>query len=90
MKINRIGYKFLKNEFDNLNINYIQSITNFITLIFKDDKISRECSQFLLEEGVIVRNLSSFGLPKCIRVTIGTPHENMIFVDKIKKFIKAS
>ena len=90
LKINRIGYKFFKNEFDNLNINYIQSITNFITLIFENDKISRECSQFLLEEGVIVRNLSSFGLPKCIRVTIGTPHENMIFIDKIKKFIKAT
>ncbi len=34
----------------------------------------------LLEQGVCVRPLSAWGAPNCIRVTIGTPEQNQIFL----------
>jgi histidinol-phosphate aminotransferase len=41
----------------------------------------------LLKEGVIVRHLASFGMPTCIRVTVGTASENERFVQALKKVL---
>lgn len=54
---------------------YIDSYTNFLTYRFKDDRDSTAIAQWLLERGVIVRNLASYGL-NGIRITIGTPEQN--------------
>ncbi len=40
----------------------------------------------LLKQGVLVRNLSHL-VKKSLRVTVGTPEENNIFIDKLKKAI---
>ena len=37
-------------------------------------------SDEMLNDGVILRNLESFGLPECIRITIGTEEENDYFL----------
>jgi histidinol-phosphate aminotransferase len=42
----------------------------------------------LLKRGVIVRNLISFGLPECIRVTIGTQDENLFFIQQLEEIVK--
>ena len=84
--LNRLGYKFLCKEFKKMNIGYVKSVTNFILLKFDTNKEAVTCTEFLLKEGVIIRYLSSFGLPSCIRVTIGTDKENEFFIKKLKKF----
>ena len=38
----------------------------------------------LLQEGIIVRSMKSYGLKEYIRVTIGTEEENENFVNKLK------
>jgi histidinol-phosphate aminotransferase len=43
--------------------------------------------QQLLKLGVIVRPLKAFGLPQCIRVSIGTDEENQILIDSLKKVL---
>ena len=54
---------------------YINSYTNFITMKFDDKFVSCEVSQALLEKGIIVRNLKSYGL-NAIRITIGSKEQN--------------
>ena len=54
-----------------MNINYIPSAANFITIVFKDKNQASDCANFLLRNGIIIRELGSFGLPKCLRITIG-------------------
>ena len=73
--------------FDDNDISYIKSATNFITLVF-DDEVSNYafCDSFL-EEGVILRNLKAFGLGHCTRVTIGNSDENKIFKEAFSKVI---
>jgi histidinol-phosphate aminotransferase len=39
----------------------------------------------LLREGVIVRPMAGFGLPDCIRVTVGLPEENERFVKALRR-----
>jgi histidinol-phosphate aminotransferase len=39
----------------------------------------------LQEEGVAVRPLGHWGAPNCIRVTIGTPEQNQIFLGAMRR-----
>ena len=54
---------------------YIESYTNFITLKFDNLYISANVAQALLEKGVIVRDLTGYGL-NAIRITIGSSEQN--------------
>ncbi|WWW11523.1 histidinol-phosphate transaminase [Arcobacter cryaerophilus gv. pseudocryaerophilus] len=53
---------------------YIPSYTNFITILLKNF-ISKTVAQKLLEKGMIVRDLTGYGL-NAIRITIGTNKQN--------------
>ncbi len=70
--------EFAKNK----NIYYINSYTNFITLLLSENISSSEFSQNLLKQGIIVRNLASYGL-NAIRITIGTKSQN----DRVLKIL---
>jgi histidinol-phosphate aminotransferase len=56
-------------------LEYIESYTNFITIKLPLEYISAQVAQLLLEKGVIIRDLTSYGL-NAIRITIGTATQN--------------
>jgi len=58
----------------------IESFTNFVTLVFDEDRSASSLAQSLLEQGMIVRDLKGYGL-NAIRVTIGTPAQNSRFFE---------
>jgi histidinol-phosphate aminotransferase len=55
-------------------LKFIPSYTNFIT-IYTGNKISKEIAQKLLEQGIIVRDMTGYG-QNAIRITIGTESQN--------------
>jgi len=68
------------------NLEAIESFTNFITLVFDENRSASEVAQRLLEQGMIVRDLKGYGL-NAIRVTIGTPQQNDRFFELTEKLI---
>ena len=75
----------LESFFKENNMKYISSVTNFLTLKFNlSDRAEKFCDK-LLKKGIILRNLSSFGLPECVRITIGIPDENNFLINCIKE-----
>jgi histidinol-phosphate aminotransferase len=62
---------------------FIQSYTNFITLKYDESQNSSQIATMLLKKGIIVRDLSSYGM-NAIRVTIGTPEQNSRFFEVYK------
>ncbi|QOR00995.1 histidinol-phosphate transaminase [Campylobacter sp. 2014D-0216] len=64
-------------------IKYIPSYTNFITYFF-DKKNSTDLSEKLLKNGIIIRNLQSYGL-NAVRISIGTAYENSRFFEEFSK-----
>tara|TARA_Y100001970_G_scaffold211974_1_gene258790 strand:- start:238 stop:1311 length:1074 start_codon:yes stop_codon:yes gene_type:complete len=90
IKINNSEKNKLEIFFDSINISYIPSVTNFLTLIFQNEKTAFNFCDLMLKKGVILRHLLSFGLPNCIRVTIGTPEENKFLVQNIKELRKTN
>lgn len=66
-----------------MKIRYIPSYTNFITYFF-DEKNSTDLSEKLLKNGIIIRNLQSYGL-NAVRISIGTEYENSRFFEEFSK-----
>ena len=87
IKINNEGMKYLKQEFDSLGIKYIPSYTNFITTIWKESETAESIAKRLLDKGIIVRRLSSFGWGNSIRFTIGLEQENKKCIHELKNII---
>ena len=75
----------LESFFKENNMKYISSVTNFLTLRFDSSNKAEYFCDTLLKKGIILRNLSSFGLPECVRVTIGLPDENIFLINCIKE-----
>ena len=84
---NQIEREHLLNEFKSLNIKSIVSYTNFITTIWDNSDDADVIVNKLLNKGIIVRKLSSFGWQNCIRISIGTSEENTTLLNALKSII---
>lgn len=78
--------EFLYTRLRRMGLDYIESATNFILVDVKKD--CKEIFNALLAEGVIVRDMKSWGLNTYIRITIGTRSENKKFIDALKEALK--
>ena len=67
-------------------LEFIDSYTNFITYILPEVIKSKEVAQKLLERGVIVRDLTGYGL-NALRITIGTPDQNDVLFAHLKEVL---
>jgi len=85
-KNNREGKALLYEELDKLGLSYIKTEANFILINLNDD--ADMVFMQMMRRGVIIRPLTSFGLPGAIRVTIGTPEQNKRFLHVLKEVIR--
>jgi histidinol-phosphate aminotransferase len=76
---------YLYKSFDELGLTYIPSEANFILVKVGDGK---KVADKLLQKGVIVRSGDIFGYPEYIRVTIGKPDENKLFIKNLDLILK--
>ena len=85
--LNQVGYEFLKLELSKLKITTIPSVANFVTTVWASKKEASYISNALLQKGIIVRNLSPFGWPNCIRISIGTKEQNNRLITELKTIV---
>jgi histidinol-phosphate aminotransferase len=78
--------RYIYTEVRKLGLQIKESVTNFI--LIDVGKKSQLVSNALLKQGVIVRDMSFWGLNSFIRVTIGTEKENRMFVKALSSVIK--
>ncbi|MBC8345704.1 MAG: histidinol-phosphate transaminase [Candidatus Marinimicrobia bacterium] len=83
LDLNKNGMAFLKKEFDTLGIEHVSSATNFITTVWESEERASRLTQALLEKGIIVRQLTGFGWPNCIRISIGLENENQKCIESL-------
>ena len=70
-----------------LGLKTLPSQANFVTIDFARE--AKPIHQGLLERGVIVRPMASYGLPTFLRVSIGTVAENTRFLEALKAVLAA-
>jgi histidinol-phosphate aminotransferase len=83
---NQDGMRALESGFARLGLPFIPSAANFICVEVGDAKTIYER---LLRRGVIVRPVASYGLPRHLRVTVGTPDENSRFLTALTESLHA-
>lgn len=83
---NKKWLKILFQEF--AKISHIQaypSIANFILLDFGSIEACQKANAKLLQNGFILREMAGYGLPNCLRLTIGTEAENLQILEILKQ-----
>ena len=89
IKLNNQEMNLMISHLNKMRMDFIPSAGNFITIVFDSRDNVINLVQYLLENGIIVRDLVGFGLPNCIRITIGTEKENKLLIDKIKEYFNS-
>ena len=91
IELNEKGYDYFTTELEVLQkqgkLKWFPSFANFILLDLEKQERVDFINRSLLKEGVIIRPLIAFGLPHCLRVTIGLEEENQTFIKALKKII---
>ena len=66
------------------------SVCNFLLLEFPDTpgKTATDANAFLTGQGIILREVAAYGLPNCLRMTIGLGVENDAVLDALDAFMK--
>ena len=84
--MNRQGMASLLAGLGELGLSCIPSAANFVALEVPVD--AGEVYQALLAEGVIVRPIGEYGLPRHLRVSVGLPAENSRFLETLARVLR--
>ncbi|MDQ7032060.1 MAG: histidinol-phosphate transaminase [Desulfonauticus sp.] len=79
------GRKFLSTKLQELGCEVFPSQANFI--LFKPPIEAKDVFDYLLKKGLIIRRLTSYGLPDFLRVSVGTEEENKIFLTYLQEIL---
>ena len=77
----RQAVKSLCASLDALGVRYVPSRANFVLAEFDD---ATRVYEQLLKQGVMVRPMTSFGLERALRITVGTPDQNARLVEALR------
>jgi histidinol-phosphate aminotransferase len=81
---------WLTEEIGKLGLKVTPSVANFVLIHFPTQgKTSGEADAFLTRRGLVLRALGNYGLPHCLRMTIGTEEANRLVVDGLRDFMAA-
>jgi histidinol-phosphate aminotransferase len=87
-EVNQAGYAQLTQAFDQMGLTYIPSSGNFVLVKVGDQPDSgAKVNLELLKAGVIVRPVGNYGLPEWLRISIGLPEENQVFISALKRIL---
>jgi histidinol-phosphate aminotransferase len=81
LELNARGICDLTRGLSELGLTVVPSQANFVMVVLPgEQEAARACEQ-LLSRGVVVRPLTAFGLPACIRISTGTDEDNRLCIE---------
>ncbi|HET6376777.1 MAG TPA: histidinol-phosphate transaminase [Methylocella sp.] len=78
---------WLSQEISALGIGVTPSVCNFLLLHFRDEAEAVAADHFLLSRGLILRRVGAYGLPHCLRLTVGTGEANRLVAAALRDFV---
>ena len=85
IEVNRVGLEQLRDGFGRLGLDVVPSVANFVAVDTGRD--ANEVHNALIREGVIVRPIGAYGMPRHLRVSVGLESENRRCLDAMKKVL---
>ncbi len=80
---------WLRREIAALGLEVPPSAGNFVLIRFRDRETARRADAALTLAGFILRGMDGYGLPDCLRLTVGEEESNMGVVATLKRFVSA-
>lgn len=87
-RLNAEGLAFVKRGLDALGLASIPSVGNFLTFDVGAGRAASAVYDAMLDDGVIVRPLENYGMPRHLRVTIGLEAENARFLGALERALE--
>ena len=83
---------WLTTEIKKLGFEVTPSVGNFVLIHFgtQKGKDAAAADEFLKARGLILRRVGAYGLPQCLRMTIGTADDNHKVVAALASFLGRS
>ena len=80
---------WFRDRLEGIGLHAYPSVGNFVLVRFPDEPQHNAAAadQFLRSRGIIVRRVDNYGLPQCLRVTIGRDDEMRALVAALLNFI---
>lgn len=88
LELTASGKQFLIDQMATFPVTVVPSQTNFLCIHLPIP--AKVCFEHMLNQGIIIRALDSFGMPNSIRVTIGTDSQNRRFVKELARVLGIS
>jgi len=80
---------WLTDEIRQLGLGVNKSAGNFVLIQFKDTETAKAADPFLMNRGVVLRPTGGYGLPRCLRMTVGLEAANRAAVAALREFMRA-
>jgi histidinol-phosphate aminotransferase len=87
LETNARGLRQMTVALSDLGLRPVPSEANFIMVRLASPERAAALAEQLLRAGVIVRPLGPFGLPACLRITIGTTEENELCLSALQQIL---
>lgn len=88
LDVNARGKGFLIPALRKLGLTLVPTEANFVMICFGSELTVNKVYDELLKLGVIIRPLRAFGLPHCIRITIGTQEQNERLAESMRRVLE--
>jgi histidinol-phosphate aminotransferase len=79
---------WLIQEIERLGLMVTPSVGNFVLLHFANRHVASEADAFLNQHGLALRSVAAYGLPQCLRLTVGSEQANLHFVEILAQFAR--
>jgi histidinol-phosphate aminotransferase len=85
LELNARGLRLLAGALAEMGLNVVRSEANFVMVVLADAVQAARAVEDLLAQGIIVRSLTAFGLPQCLRISTGTDEDNQRLIAAMYK-----
>jgi histidinol-phosphate aminotransferase len=80
--------EWLTAEIGTLGLTVTPSVANFVLIHFTDSRTAQEADAFLTARGLVLRQVGAYGLPNCLRMSVGSEEANRLTVAALGEFLK--
>ncbi len=87
LQVNSQQKKWITERFETLGIHVYPGEGNFILFTLGSEGKAVACLNFMKERGILLRGMIAYGLPDCLRMTIGLPEDMQAIDCAMREFL---